>query len=76
MGSSESAEVPQQSGNWSTINCNGTVVNGNFNTVRFSQQCKSKDSPLKKKRRIVLRSSEISTKSMGIFVMSTVTTIK
>ena len=33
MGSSESAEVPQQSGNWSTINCNGTVVNGNFNTV-------------------------------------------
>jgi len=33
MGQSESVDVPQQNGNWKTVRCDGTVVNGNFNTV-------------------------------------------
>ena len=47
MGSSESSEVPQQSGNWSTITCNGTVVNGNFNTVRETSHRRKNPTPTK-----------------------------
>ena len=52
MGTSESKDVPQQSGNFKTVTCDGTCINGNNNTVNPTTTTQT----LRRKNRSLVRS--------------------